>query len=137
MNAPSNTDNILKTLQEELSTVRRQLATLQRQSAASASILAQILDKLNELSVGEQKINRDLDNIESEISTIVATASRHAACPVCGGPLDHHPASEGDLCICSACGFSEFVDRHGIVRSASAQPAPAPLAPAPPPSWVG
>ena len=55
-------------------------------------------------------------------------------CHVCGGPLSHHPAQTGELVLCAACGWSEFVSRDGH-EYCEVQPDPVPPTATTPP-WA-
>lgn len=55
-------------------------------------------------------------------------------CHVCGGPLSHHPAETGELLLCAACGWSEFVSRDGH-EYCETQPDPVPATTTTPP-WA-
>lgn len=55
-------------------------------------------------------------------------------CHSCGGPLSHHPAESGELLLCPACGWSEFVSRNGR-ECCEVRPDPVPPTPGNPP-WA-
>lgn len=131
-------DHAPQTLSGELRHVQHHLACLHQQSALMLRMMSALLNKLNELSTKEEGIGHGIDTIENEISQLIGTAPATSSCPSCGGPLDHHRAASGELHVCTSCGFSRFVDGHGVIRSAS-QPAtfPATGDGAAPPSWVG
>lgn len=138
MNGTSTSTKPLETLSNDVHGIHLQLAALQHQSALMTRALAAITRKIDEISPKEEVLCYDTDNIERELPQFVAPAHAATLCPACGGPLDRHPAACGDLLICTACGFSEFVDESGIVSTSSLPPAPPNLDSAvPPPSWVG
>lgn len=137
MNGTSTTTNSLEELANTVRGIQSQLASLQRQGAIIARVLSNISAKLDEISAREGEMEQGIDNIEDEVAQIVAAPRASALCPACGAPLQHHPAPGGDLRICSACGFSQFVDVSGIARTSSLPPTtPCPDDHSPPPSWV-
>lgn len=138
MNDPFDRDPALKALSTELRHVQRQLTVLHQQGFVMLRVLSALMNRLAELNDKESAMARDVGDMEKELAQLVAAAPAASLCPSCGGPLDHHIAASGELHICTSCGFSQFVDRHGIVRS-TAQPPPPPPADGehPPSSWVG
>lgn len=138
MDAPSRRPQDAQTLSEELRHVHHHLAALHQQGAIMLRMLSVIMNKLNELSSQEEGLEREIGTIESEIAQLIASPSATASCPACGGPLDHHRAASGELHVCSACGFSQFVDSRGMVRNTTT-PVALPMGDgdAAPPSWVG
>lgn len=127
-----------KTLSDELRHVRHHLAALHQQGAVMLRMLSVIMNKLNELSSKEEGLEREVGAIENEIAQLITSPSATSSCPACGGPLDHHRAASGELNVCTACGFSQFVDSRGMIRNTTA-PATLPVAgnESVPPSWVG
>lgn len=63
-----------------------------------------------------------------------AHQSNTRQCHACGGPLNHHPAQTGELLLCPACGWSEFVSRDGH-EYCEVQPDPVPPTTTAPP-WA-
>lgn len=63
-----------------------------------------------------------------------AHRSNTLQCHACGGPLSHHPAQTGELLLCPACGWSEFVSRDGH-EYCEVQPDPVPPVTTAPP-WA-
>lgn len=55
-------------------------------------------------------------------------------CHDCGAPLSHHRAQAGELLLCTACGWSEFVSRDGH-EYCEIHPDQVPYLP-PHPSWT-
>lgn len=137
MDGTSTTTNTLEELANTVRSIQTQLDTLQRQGAIIARALSTISAQLDEISAREGKLEHGIDNIEDEVAQITAAPRAGALCPTCGAPLQHHPAPGGDLRICTACGFSQFVDTHGIARTAALPPStPCPDGHESLPSWV-
>lgn len=57
-------------------------------------------------------------------------------CPTCGSPLVRHTALAGDLMICVACGWSQFLDRKDGPCEATMPVAAPTTGPAPFDPWV-
>lgn len=137
MDGTSTTTNTLEDLTNALRGIQAQLNSLQRQGAIMARMLSTISAQLDEISAREGELEHGIDNIGDEVAQIAATPRADALCPACGAPLQHHPAPGGDLRICTACGFSQFVDAHGIARTAALPPStPIPGDHERLPSWV-
>lgn len=131
-------DQALKALSGEIRHVQHHLASLHQQGAVMLRMMSAMMNKLKELTIKEEGLEHGIDAIENEIARMTSSLAAAGSCPACGGPLDHHQAASGELQICRACGFSRFVDGHGVVRT-TAQPAAPPVADEgiAPPSWVG
>lgn len=137
MNGTSTNHNTLEALANTVRGIQTQLAILQRQGASIARALSAINGRLDEINAREGELEHSIDNIEDEIAQIAAAPHASPLCPACGAPLQHHPAPGGDLRVCTACGFSQFVDAAGIARATSLPPTtPRPDDHTPPPSWV-
>lgn len=137
MDRTSTNTNALEALTNAVHSIQAQLSILQRQGATMTRMLSRISGQLDEISARERELGHDIDSIEDEVAQIAATPRTGALCPACGAPLQHHPAPGGDLRVCTACGFSQFVDAIGIARATSLPPAiPCPDGPPSPPSWV-
>lgn len=138
MDGTSTKAKTLEMLSNALRGIHLQLAALQQQEATMARALSAITRKIDGLNVDEEGLACEVDNIDDDVSQVMAAAHIGPLCPACGGPLERHPAACGDLLICTACGFSEFVDGSGIVSTTSLPPPPPiPDSPGPLPSWVG
>ena len=119
-NDGSNTD---KSTSGEVALMRQELHDLRQDILKSLHYLSAVVSAINGLRASQARM---ADHLGIDTTAIVNRNTQH--CHACGGPVTRHPAEAGVLLLCSACGWSEFIDRAGResseVRPDSVPPSP-------------
>lgn len=133
---PANSNEL--DTRRELQRLHAELAAMQRQNATILRLLTVVSERLSKLGNSENSIDNKISVISTELDELLAPHMAPENCPNCGAPLSHHPAPSGDLCICPACSWSQFIDQRGMGLNPPRGPA-APLTEtsSPPSGWVG
>lgn len=133
-NAPGNTQD----LYGEVTRLRAEVEEVRRQGVAILRALSALCEQTKEIDAHEGSIEHKIADIAAEIDQVLGSHMAPTSCPTCGAPLSHHPAPSGDLCVCPACGWSQFVDQHGHPAApAVAGAAPLAVGEPQPISWLG
>jgi len=120
----------------EIAELRREVTSLRRDSDLALKMLGILLKSVHALNRHENSIEHSINDIAKEISDLHGDRGQtHTHCPNCGAPLEHHAATAGDLQICVACSWSQFIDRSAGPLPATF-PAPPPAKNAAPLTWV-
>lgn len=122
----------------EIVELRRELASLRRDSAVTLKMLTALLNAVRTLDRHEVSIEHTISDIAKEIDGLHCDHPQTSShCPNCGAPIEHHDATAGDLRICTACGWSQFVDRgEGALPPTFPATIPATINSAAPSTWV-
>lgn len=85
-------------LERAVETMRGDIAEIRHDAELTLGLLASLAQKIHEITIHDGAAGYS-----------ITEAPAH--CPTCGSSLDHHPAPAGDLRICGACGWTQFVDQ--------------------------
>lgn len=108
---------------EDIALMRRELHDLHQEIQKSLHYLSAVVSVVKDLRASQTRITASL-GIDKAV--VINRNAQH--CHACGAPVTRHPAQAGVLLLCTACGWSEFIDRDGR-ESSEVRPDPVPPSP--------
>jgi hypothetical protein len=137
MTAANVRNNNAFDLYGEVVRLRAELEVVRHQNVAILRLLSALCAQAKDIDAHEGNIEHKIADIAKEMDQMLGSHTAPTSCPTCGAPLHHHPAPSGDLCICPACGWSQFIDQRGHPATpAVAGAAALAVGESPPTSWV-
>lgn len=96
---------------QDIREMRKELISIHHEVASTLKMLNSLLDSVQVLGQREAGLLHDIEHLSEDVEKLAPPpAARH--CPTCGSALVRHAAMAGDLLICAACGWSQFIDRE-------------------------
>lgn len=110
MTQPETNDRERTRTAQDIREMRKELISIHHEVAATLRMLSSLLDTVQGLGQRETELLHDIEHLTEGVEKLAPPpAATH--CPTCGSALVRHAALAGDLLICAACGWSQFIDR--------------------------
>lgn len=97
----------------ELRILRDEMAELRQDTRAALAALRELFSEISRVEATEGTIEQELEEVSDRLGDALdGRQPSLTSCEVCGSALEHHPARNGILLICKACGHTAFANRR-------------------------
>jgi rubrerythrin len=115
MSSTAATAQAIARLADEIGALRAELSAARAELGGRLDQMARRMDELGRIERMEEQIEDDLIDVADRLDRALEGGQPSLGiCESCGAPVERHPAEQGVLLICRACGHSAFVDRRII-----------------------
>jgi chromosome segregation ATPase len=112
---PQITSEEARQILEEIQALRQEILTLHQETHEAIRDIHQVLAEIHRVEDAEESIEQGLDDVADRID--LAMTDRQPSmdnCESCGSHVERHPAENGTLLICLACGRTSFRDQRTV-----------------------
>jgi hypothetical protein len=114
MDMTSHPRDDVRLILEEMRVMRAEIVGLHREMLSALAGIREVIDEMHRIEGTETAISSELDNVSQRLDDALPQPPSLSTCEACGSAVERHPAQQGVLLICKACGHTVFRDRRTI-----------------------